>query len=165
VELYLIRHADALALGERGITDDSERPLSEQGENQVRTLAQGLLRKGISLDGIVSSPLVRARQTADLLVRNWSTTPMEVEVSDTLSPDARPGKLARYLRKLGGQNLAAIGHIPHLPSFAAWLIGGKKAQIDMGKAGVACISCPAEPSKGSGTLRWLVTLDWFGGEK
>ena len=162
MELYLIRHADALALGERGITDDAERPLSEQGENQVRTLAQGLLHKGITLDGIVTSPLVRAKQTADLLVRNWSTTPMEVEVSDTLAPDAKPGKLARYLRKLGGQSLAVIGHLPHLPQFAAWLIGGKKAQIDMGKAGVACISCPDEPAKGIGVLRWLVTLEWFG---
>ena len=68
MELYLIRHADALALGERGITDDAERPLSEQGENQCRTLAHGLLQKGITLDGLVASPLVRAKQTADLLV-------------------------------------------------------------------------------------------------
>jgi len=162
VELYLIRHADALALGERGITDDAERPLSEQGENQVRTLAHGLLHRGIALDGLVTSPLVRAKQTADLLVRNWTATPMEVEVSDTLVPNARPGKLARYLRKLGGRSLGVIGHLPHLPHFAAWLIGGKKAQIDIGKAGVVCISCPDEPGKGTGTLRWLVTLDWFG---
>jgi phosphohistidine phosphatase len=162
VELYLIRHADALALGERGITDDAERPLSEQGENQTRTLAKGMLQKAIALDGIVSSPLARSRQTADLLVRNLSSTPIEVEISDYVLPDAKPGKLARLLRKIGGRNVGVVGHLPHLPYFAAWLIGGKKAQLDMGKAGVACISCPEDVAKGTGTLRWLVTLDWFG---
>ena len=63
--------------------------------------------------------------------------------------------------RLGGRNLAVIGHLPHLAVFAGWLIGSKKAQLDLAKAGVASISCPDEPSKGTGTLRWLVTLEWF----
>jgi len=160
--LYLIRHADALALGERGITDDAERPLSEQGEDQVRTLAQGLRLKGVTFDAIISSPLIRAKQTADLLVRDWAPAPPEIHVTDALLPDARPRKLARFLKGLGGQRLGLVGHVPHLPYFAAWLIGDKKAQLDLAKSGVAHISCGnGEPGKGDGVLQWLVTPDWF----
>ncbi len=160
MDLYLIRHADALALGERGITDDAERPLSEKGENQVHILAQGLLKKGITLDGIVTSPLVRSKQTADLLVGTSSPAP-PIHVTDTLLPDVRPGKLGRYLRKLGGQHVAVVGHLPQLPLFAGWLIGAKKAQLNLAKGGIACIDCGEAPSKGAGELEWLVTLDWF----
>ena len=160
MDLYLIRHADALALGERGITDDAERPLSEKGENQVHILSQGLPKKGITLDGIVTSPLVRSKQTAELLARSWSPAP-PIHVTDTLLPNVRPGKLGRYLRKLGGQHIAVVGHLPQLPLFAAWLIGGKKAQLGLAKAGIACVNCGEAPSKGAGELQWLVTLDWF----
>ncbi len=59
MDLYLIRHADALALGERGITDDAERPLSEQGESQAQTVGKVLHRQGVALDNIVTSPLLR----------------------------------------------------------------------------------------------------------
>jgi phosphohistidine phosphatase len=166
VELYLIRHANALALGERGITDDAERPLSEQGEDQAHSLAMGLRSRGITFDGIISSPLVRAKQTADILVRDGSPAPPEIQICDGLLPDARPRKLARFLKNRAGQRLALIGHCPHLPQFAAWLIGGKKAQLDLAKSGVACIHCAnSEAGKGEGTLQWLVTLDWFANGK
>src|SRR5437868_1967603 len=56
VNIYLIRHADALALGERGITQDAGRPLSEDGEIQAKNLGIGLQRKGLRLDKIVTSP-------------------------------------------------------------------------------------------------------------
>ena len=66
MDLYLIRHADALALGERGITEDAARPLSAKGESQAQRVGAVLRRKGIVLDKLVTSPLVRARQTTDL---------------------------------------------------------------------------------------------------
>jgi phosphoserine phosphatase len=67
VDLYLIRHADALALGERGITSDEERPLSEVGERQADAAARALQSRGILFDRLFTSPLVRARQTAEIL--------------------------------------------------------------------------------------------------
>jgi phosphohistidine phosphatase len=161
VELYLIRHADALALGERGITDDVERPLSEQGQNQMEVVARGLRGKGIVLDLIVSSPLVRARQTADLLVRGWSPAPLEVQISETLAPEAKPRKTARYLRDLKVARVGLVGHSPQLPRLAAWLIGGKRAHLDLAKAGVASITCDDEPAKGTGNLEWMVGPEWF----
>jgi phosphohistidine phosphatase SixA len=55
-----------------------------------------------------------------------------------------------------------VGHQPDLGEFAAWLIGSKKAQIDIAKAGVAFIHCEKEVTKGGGSLEWLVPPEWLG---
>jgi phosphohistidine phosphatase len=161
VDLYLIRHAEALTLGERGITDDAERPLSEHGENQAEMVGKGFQRKGLQLDMVVCSPLVRARQTAEIFLRNWSPAPPEIQFNEGLLPEARPRKLARFLRSLNKQRIGLVGHAPHLPHFAAWIIGGKKAQLDIAKAGVVFITCEGEARKGQGTLHWMVGPEWF----
>src|ERR1700690_2747245 len=133
MDLYLIRHADALTLGERGITDDAERPLSEKGENQANQVGKILLKKGVTLDKLVTSPLVRSRQTTDLILKNWNGKAPEVVVSEDLVPDAKPRRLAKFLRKLGGDHVALVGHLPHIAHWAGWLLGAKKAQIEMAK--------------------------------
>lgn len=161
MDLYLIRHADALAIGERGITDDAERPLSDQGESEALEIGKTLHKRGIALEKIVTSPLLRARQTTDFLLKSWDGPAPQVHVCDDLTPDAKPRKVAKYLRKLGGERVALVGHLPHIALCAAWLLGGKKAHIDIAKAGIAHITCGAGPRKGAGALQWLVTPDWF----
>jgi phosphohistidine phosphatase len=161
MDLYLIRHADALALGERGITDDTVRPLSERGENEARQVAKILQKKGMALEKLVSSPLVRARQTAELIVKNWEGQQPEIHVCDELAPAAKPRKLAKFLRKLGGEHLALVGHLPHIAHWACWLIGARKAQIEIAKAGIALITCGDGPRKDMGVLQWLVTPAWY----
>ena len=161
MNLYLIRHADALALGERGITEDAARPLSSKGESQSRQVGKTLLKHGIKLDKLVTSPLVRARQTTDLLLEGWNGQLPEILVCDELVPDAKPRKLAKYLRKLDSRDVGLVGHLPHMAIWAAWLLGNKKVQIDMAKAGIACIACENGPGKGQGALQWLVTPSWY----
>jgi phosphohistidine phosphatase len=162
VDVYLIRHADALCLGERGITDDEERPLSEEGTQQARDVGQLFQRKGIVLDRLYSSPLLRARQTAEAMLHSWSRHDMEMQICPLLAPGAKPRKLSRFLLKQGGENVGMVGHMPHLASIAGWLIGDKGLQIELAKAGVAYIHCEEAPGKGLGVLRWLITPDWFG---
>jgi len=162
VELFLIRHADALALGERGITHDEDRPLSERGETQARVVGGSLRRRGIHLDRIVTSPLLRARQTAEEIVRVWSPPLPEIHVSPELAPKGRRKKLSRFLRGLGVESVALVGHQPDLGELTAWLIGSRKDQVDFAKAGVAQIACPDGPGKGLGTLLLLLTPDWLG---
>jgi phosphohistidine phosphatase len=160
VNIYVIRHADALALGERGITEDADRSLSEEGEAQARSIGAGLQRKGIHLEKIVTSPFLRAHKTAEGILRVWEAPAPEVHVCAHLVPDGRPRKLAKFLRGLGSADIALVGHQPHLGLWTAWLIGSKKAQIDIAKAGVAHVSCD-EPRKGAGLLRWLVPPEWL----
>ena len=161
MELYLIRHADALALGERGITNDEERPLSEKGETQAEAAAKALQSRGIVLDKLFTSPLARARQTAENLLRIWSKPELILETCDALAPGGKPRKLSKFLLKAGSEKMGLVGHMPHLGEFAGWLLGAKKAQIDFAKSGIALITCGDLPSKGMGELQWLVTPDWY----
>ena len=161
VELYLIRHADALALGERGITNDQDRPLSEKGETQAEAVAKALKAKGIVLDRLYTSPLVRARQTGENILRVWSRPELALETCDELMPDSKHRKLSKFLLKSGGEKIGLVGHMPHLGEYAAWLLGAKDAQIDLAKAGVALIQCGELPAKGLGELQWLVTPEWY----
>ncbi len=161
MNLYLIRHADALALGERGITRDEERPLSEKGEEQSRTAARALQRAGIELDRLYTSPLARARQTADFLLKTWGRPELTLETCSDLEPGSKPRKLSRFLLKQDGEHVGLVGHMPHLAEVAAWLIGSKKAQIEIAKAGVACLHCGDAPGKGMAVLTALITPEWY----
>jgi phosphohistidine phosphatase len=161
MDLYLIRHAEALEIGERGITTDEERPLSEKGEAQAHAAAKALQRHGIALDNLCTSPLLRARQTADILLQDWARPELTLETCDALAPGSKLRKLSKYVLKQGGEKIGLVGHMPQLGSFAAWLLGSKKVQIDIAKAGVVLISCNDAPSKGLGSLQWIVTPNWY----
>jgi phosphohistidine phosphatase len=161
MDLYVIRHADAVAVGEQGVTEDEDRPLSEVGEAQAKAIGAGLEAKGFRPGLIVTSPLVRARQTADGIQRQFGHDQPALQEAKEAAPGVKPKRLARYLRGLSVDAVALVGHQPDLGEWAAWLIGSKRAQIDLAKAGVALIRCADGPRKGGGTLLWLVTPDWF----
>ncbi len=160
MDLYLIRHADAFALGERGVSEDSERALTPTGEMQAAAVGKMFQRRGIVLAKVVTSPYVRAKQTAEILLRHLKPAP-EIAACEDLEPDSKPRKLAKFLGTLKGERIALVGHMPHIAEWAGWLIGSRKAQLDFAKAGVACIRCGEAPAKGLGTLIWLVTPEWF----
>lgn len=165
MDLYLIRHADALPLGEGGASEDSDRPLSEAGKAQAHGLATALQRCGVHPALVLCSPALRAKQTAEEMLAKWSGTAPPLKDCEELALGGRARKLANAIRRLGSESMALVGHQPDLCQFAAWLIGSRKAQIDLAKAGVACIRCVDEPSKGGGVLNWLVTPVWFGTAK
>jgi phosphohistidine phosphatase len=162
VELYLIRHADALPLGEGGTQDDSERPLSDKGRAQSEQVGRFFEARGIVLDKLISSPYVRARETAELMLPHLPEPKPPLEASAALVPDAKPRKLAKLLRGVEAQRVGLVGHLPHIAEWAGWFIGGKKAQLDFAKAGIACIVCDEVPGKGLGVLEWLITPELFG---
>jgi phosphohistidine phosphatase len=161
VELYLIRHAEAVRLGEQGANTDEERPLTDVGHQQAEAAAKALQSHGVTLDRLYTSPLVRARETAEGLVRVWSRPELIMETCDHLAPGGKPRKLSKYLTKLGGEHVGLVGHMPDLGDYAAWLLGSKRAQIDLAKAGVVLITCDELPAKGAGILQWMVTPDWY----
>jgi phosphohistidine phosphatase len=160
MDLYLIRHAEAAPLGEGGVQDDAERPLTPAGQAQCEPLARALQRLSVRLDRVATSPLLRARQTAEGILANWPAPLPELDLCDALAPGVKARKLARYLWKKGSGSVALVGHMPDLAEHAAWLIGSKKAQLEIAKAGVAFIECEKLPAKGSGTLTWLATPAW-----
>ena len=160
MDLYLIRHADAQPLGEGGIRDDAARPLTPVGHAQCGPLAAALQRCGVRLGVVVSSPLLRARQTAEGLLRHWSEPAPALELCDALAPGGKRRKLTRFVQELGHESVALVGHMPDLAEYAAWLVGSKKARLNLAKAGAARVEFDGTPEKGAGVLTWLITPDW-----
>jgi phosphohistidine phosphatase len=161
MRLYLIRHADAVPLGDGGVDRDADRPLSEVGKQQCQALAGALQRVGVQFDAVLTSPLLRARQTADEIARHWKGPLPERELCAALALGEKLKRLARAVGELKQESVALVGHQPELAALAGWLIGSRKAKLDLEKAGVAALECEAEAGKGGGILVWLVTPKWY----
>jgi phosphohistidine phosphatase len=163
MKLYLIRHADALPLGD-GIPDDAQRPLSVRGQEQCSRIAAALNRQGVVLQALLTSPLLRARQTAEGMNAHLSQPAPPLQDCDLLGPALKPRKVTNVVRAQTGDAIGLVGHMPDLAFYAAWLIGSKKAQIDLAKAGLARIDFEGKVGKGKGLLTWLITPEWFRAE-
>jgi phosphohistidine phosphatase len=162
MRLYVIRHADAVAHGRDGIERDEDRPLTDGGQEQARRLAKALRDQGVTLDRVLSSPLLRAKQTAEGMVAAWGNGAPELTESDALTPGTKKKKLIRDLLASGGDAVAVVGHNPDLSELIGWLIGEKNASVSLAKAGVACIEFEGSPCKECGRLEWLVSPEWYG---
>jgi phosphohistidine phosphatase len=160
MELYLIRHAEAVAVGEGGIIRDADRPLTDAGRTKARTLAAALQKQQVRFDAVISSPLVRAKQTTDEMLAGLGEPKLSPRVFDEIGFEVRPKVIVQYLQELKVESVAIVGHQPGLARFAAWLIGSKKARLDLAKAGLAHIDCH-ELEKGGGTLISLLTPEWY----
>jgi len=157
--LYLIRHAEAVRAGPDGMSDE-ERPLTEAGRSQSRALAPALKKLGVKIDRVLSSPLVRARQTAEEMLAAWGEGAPPQGECMLLAPGNKERKLMRALHKYPGETLALVGHNPDLSELCGWLMGDRRIGLDMAKAAVACLEFETRPAKGAGTLVWLVTPAW-----
>jgi phosphohistidine phosphatase len=160
MNLYLVRHADA-GNRQEWAGDDAERPVSPLGRRQAQALAAALRDRGITLDVVLASPLVRTRQTAEELVP-VTANGAGVQPSDLLAPgQLRRRKLSKFLAGLGAKSVALVGHDPDLPEFLGWLMGTDPEQVHLEKGGVALVRFEDAPGKGEGVLAWMVTPDWF----
>jgi phosphohistidine phosphatase len=163
MRLYLIRHAEAVPQGHDGVERDEDRPLTPTGQEQSRRVAQALRGQGVKLERVLTSPLLRAKQTAEGILANWGEQPPTLEECEYLAPEGRKKKLLRELLGLGGEEVALVGHNPDMSELVGWLIGQKEVGVSLAKAGVACIAFEGSPTKGSGVLTWLVGPGWYGG--
>lgn len=151
--VYLVRHAIA---EERGPSwpDDRARPLTQKGIARFRDISARLADRGVRVGAIFSSPLIRARQTAELLVPAWAEVP--IQFVEELAPGHSPASLAKVLADRAAQKaVALVGHEPDLGTLAAWMIGAK-SPLPFKKGGVARIDCGDTIKAGEGTLVWMV---------
>jgi phosphohistidine phosphatase len=153
--LYLIRHGLAEERGEAW-PDDSRRPLSEEGMSRLRKEARGLVRLGVTFDVVLTSPLVRARQTADIVAGVFSTRPAIV-VIESLAPDGNAHAVLSDLEKQARRaRIALVGHEPGIGELAARLTGSRRA-LAFKKGSICRIDVKSLPPAGPGTLRWFIT--------
>ncbi len=152
--VYLLRHGDAI---ERGY-EDAARPLSSLGKAQAKIAAQTLITIGVKLNVILSSPLERAVQTAKIVQKEISLE--KVSTTEYLVPGSDHRQLIKQLNGQKVENLLLVGHEPHLSTFISLLINGEKySRVEIKKGSLASLEISTPIKKGTGTLKWLLTLD------
>ena len=157
MELYFLRHGAADKRGEwQG--DDASRALTADGAAAVRRVAGALAAAGLSVDAIVSSPLVRARQTADIAAEELKHKAAVVE-DERLAGGLNKDRLAALLADLGpAQRVMLVGHEPDFSGTIGQLTGGS---VVCKKGGVARVDVNDEKTL-RGELVWLVPPRLFG---
>ena len=156
--LFLLRHGIALPHGTPGVGDD-DRPLTPEGERQVGEVAAGLKRLKIEPDRIVTSPLPRARRTAEITADVLGRTKL-LENSDIMKPGSSPRAIRDWLGAAADSNLMLVGHNPSLSALLAILVGlpeGAPA-FDLKKGGVAALR---SDDRGGYQVHWLATPKMF----
>jgi phosphohistidine phosphatase len=155
--LHLVRHAIA-AEPEPG-QRDFDRPLTDDGIVRMRRIARGMKRAGLIPEVVVSSPLVRAMRTAEILVEELDIEP-EVRVCPALQPGGAVEELLAFLDESAkGQDVAAVGHMPGIAEHLAALIGAPTGvRVDFRKGGVAIVQFDDGALRpGSGMLQAFLT--------
>lgn len=158
MNLYLVRHAVAFERDADRWPDDGKRPLTPEGEEEFSLAALGLGKAVPQVEALLSSPLVRAWRTAEILA--GQTAWPDPEEFPALEPDIPPAKAVFALETYAGaQSIAVVGHRPGLHELASYLLTGEDERLDIKikKGGALCISFEGEPASGAGRLRWLFT--------
>jgi phosphohistidine phosphatase len=158
MNLYIIRHAIAVDEGTPEYEQDSDRPLTDKGRKKMRQIAKGLRTLGVEFDLILSSPYVRARETAEILGDVFKMK-KKVAFSENLTPMAEPDLLiAEINENYSVDSLALVGHEPHLSSLVG-LLTSENAKIDITikKGGVIRLSADDLHHERRAALEWLLT--------
>lgn len=156
MNLYIIRHA--IAADEGIYEQDSDRPLTDKGRKKMRQIAKGLRALGVEFDLILSSPYVRARETAEILADVFKMK-KKIAFSENLTPMAEPDLLiAEINENYSVDGLALVGHEPNLSSLVGLLTSeNAKLDVTIKKGGVIRLSTDDLRQDRRATLDWLLT--------
>ena len=152
--LYFLRHGKA---GAPRASKDDERELTPKGARTLRAAAPLWRRLNLRPDVVISSPLARALQTAEIFCEAMGGEPI---VDDLLRPGASWGQLARAMAAHpDARRVMFVGHEPDLSSAIVELTGA--ASVRMRKGGLACIEFYGVPEPGGGEIAWLLDPDLY----
>jgi phosphohistidine phosphatase len=155
--LYVFRHGIAEDSNPEG---DSQRRLTKKGKDKTAEVVQRLRGK-LDPEVILTSPYVRARETAEIAAGNLKLKE-SVEPSDALYPGSSVEETLVELVSRKEERLMVVGHNPHLENLVSALIGRSFAGVELKKAAVACIELGPTPRMGEGVLKWLSTPSLLG---
>ncbi len=161
MQIIVVRHAVAedRESFEKKNSEDHLRPLTEKGRRRMIKVAQRVRDWVEDIDLIVSSPYLRAKQTADILSEIYSG--IKIVEAPELVPQSPPLAFIKWLRAHGRnlKQIIIVGHEPHLSSLVSCLLsGGEEAFIELKKSGVACLEIESfhELAPGHAQLNWLI---------
>jgi phosphohistidine phosphatase len=161
--LYLIRHAWAEEPDDPKWTDDRARPLTEAGKERFAKMVKVLVDRGFAPQLIATSPLVRCRQTSEIVAKHAPERPKVIERAE-LEPGSDLEGILHWTRSQAGdlEEVAWVCHAPDAGNMAASLIGDPSGAIRFAKGAMAAIRFPGLPGLRKGELNWLVTAKILG---
>jgi phosphohistidine phosphatase len=158
MKLYLVRHATATEGIGGPIHSDAERPLITIGREEAQSVAIAIRRLGAKPDVFLTSPLVRAKQTAEIFAEMFGQKD-KLQLTDALAPGGTVSDLYKALKNLGRANeVFLFGHQPDMTRLAQTLLwSGPDLDLPFKKAAVCRIDIYDCPPTNPGTLKWLIT--------
>ena len=164
-QLFILRHGIALDRASPLASDDAARPLTPKGRKRLARIAEELLKLGYEFDWIVTSPLVRAAETAEIISASAASQKPKppVDVCNALSHGRSPEDVLADVLALLAKNperrsVMLVGHEPDLSALAGRLIGaGRDANLEFKKGGCCLIEYDGLPARYAGRLVWWLT--------
>jgi len=153
--LYLVRHGIAIDRTDPKSPPEAERPLTAKGVQKTRSAALGLGALKAKPEVFITSPYVRAAQTAEIFAETLGFALEKIRSSEALKPAADPAEIVKELSQLKAKDVICFGHAPHMDRLIEHLAGARGAFTELKKAGVACLEQASGQSRWR--LLWLVT--------
>jgi len=159
MKIYLVRHGIAYEPGSPGYEDDTQRPLTDKGREKINKVAHVLKRLSLKPDVILSSPYLRARQTAEILAKELKYKKDKIQFSESLLPTTKPESvIAEIIEKYNVEELVLIGHEPNLGLLISTLAAGDPdLAINVRYGSVCCLSADDFRIERRATIEWLLT--------
>lgn len=164
MKLYLLRHAEAADHGDPRYKNDADRPLTPKGIQRTKGLAHALRQMDITFDVIFSSPLVRARETAEVVERGLRLHG-RLELTEHLAPAGDVEKLVHQLNKVRPtpESLLLVGHEPYLSSLISLLCtGSSHLSLTLKKGGLCRMEVETLRAARCASLEWLLSSRLIG---
>ncbi len=153
MEIYLVRHGAAYEKEE-----DPERHLNNDGVNQCHLTGRALKRLDIQFDLVVSSPKVRARQTAEIIAEEVGYSREEIKITEALEPTALPKDTISYLDDFADvERIMLAGHLPLLGHLASELLINTSQISFYFEPGAVCHINIEQPHTFAGDFCWFLT--------
>ena len=158
MNIYILRHGLAGDRDSKKYPDDSQRPLTSEGEDKLWKIAKGMKNLGLKFGLILSSPYLRTRQTAEIVAEAFDAK-KKLELTETLEPDGLPSELIKLLNhRQSLDSPLLVGHEPYLSSLISVLISGDRhSSVTMKKGGFCKLSVDSLKYDYCGSLRWVLT--------
>src|SRR6266498_4537985 len=158
MRIYLVRHSNAVDPGTPGYEDDSQRPLTEKGRDKMNQIASALKKMNLKTDLIVSSPYVRARQTAEILAKLLKYK-RSIAFSDALIPVGNTDEIIGEINeKYDVDELVLVSHEPFISNLIGTLTAGNPdITINIKNGGVCCLSADDLHVERTAILEWFLT--------
>jgi phosphohistidine phosphatase len=159
MNLYILRHGIAVEPGTPSYAKDADRPLTPEGERKLGQIADAMEALELSFDLILSSPYLRARQTAEIIAEALNGSKC-LSLSDNLTPNGSPKKLVESLNAVRPppESILLVGHEPYLSEFISLLVSGTASfSVVMKKGGLCKLGAENLKPGRCATLEWLLT--------